>query len=222
MYWVISEHDFDPPTTLDELLTRANPRGAEGVELVLGPRRALSASATETDCRAAAAAVAAARLRVAAVRTEQSMFATFLQPAVLAQAGWLGAGVLVLSPGTSVNTPSRWRLDYAAALNAMYSGCKDAAPLAEKLNVRLGLVPCDGGYLMSPVELRGLIDRFNSPAVGAYLDVELAEAHGSVADWVSILGPRIVAVRTPLVQSDAIHELLRRAGWRGGIVVTRA
>jgi len=59
------------------------------------------------------------------------------------------------------------------------------------------------GCLLSPVELREIIDAANSWAVGVCIDVARIGRIGSPADWLRILRARVHAVR---VNSDYLHD----------------
>ena len=59
----------------------------------------------------------------------------------------------------------------------------------------MALEPVIGGCLLSPVELREIIDNANSWAVGSVVDADRVAAGGCVEDWVRTLAHRIHAVR---------------------------
>lgn len=63
------------------------------------------------------------------------------------------------------------------------------------MGVALALDAPSCGCLLSPVELREVIDTANSSAIGACLDLGKIAALGSPADWVTTLGHRVHAVR---------------------------
>ncbi len=68
---------------------------------------------------------------------------------------------------------------------------------AESSGVAVALEAAAGGCLLSPVELRELIDVANSWAVGACVDVGRVASIGSAADWLTTLTHRVHSVRLP-------------------------
>ena len=55
--------------------------------------------------------------------------------------------------------------------------------LAEKAQVRLGIENVWSKFLLSPAEMAGFIDSFNSPWVGAYVDVANMLLYGYPEQW---------------------------------------
>lgn len=66
---------------------------------------------------------------------------------------------------------------------------------AERSGVALAVEGAVGGGLLSPVELREIIDEANSASVGVCIDVDRIAQVGSTADWITTLGRRVRAVR---------------------------
>ncbi len=82
---------------------------------------------------------------------------------------------------------------------------------AERSGVALAVEGAADGGLLSPVELREIIDEANSASVGVCLDVDRIAQVGSAADWITTLGHRIRAVRfdRPAPLDDALDALVR-------------
>ena len=105
-----------------------------------------------------------------------------------------------------------------------------AAALLHELRLRaagsgvaLAMEPAAGGGLLSPVELRELIDGAYSGSVGACLDVARVSKIGAPPDWIETLRHRIVAVRlphdtTPGLELDAVLVALTRTRYDGTII----
>ena len=89
---------------------------------------------------------------------------------------------------------------YLDALQATYDGLLDILPEAERLGVRVAVSTHARAFLQSPVELRDLIERVNSPAAAVSLD--WATVPGRPLDWLTILGPRVAIVRA----AGGLHE----------------
>ena len=66
---------------------------------------------------------------------------------------------------------------------------------AEAAGVALALEAPSAGCLLSPVELREIIDAANSWAVGAVIDLRRLALFGSPADWLTTLKHRVHGVR---------------------------
>jgi len=77
---------------------------------------------------------------------------------------------------------------------------------AERSGVAMAVEGAAGGGLLSPVELREIIDEANSASVGVCLDIDRIAKIGSTADWITTLRHRIRAVR--FGRSDAVPEAL--------------
>jgi len=73
-------------------------------------------------------------------------------------------------------------------------GLKKVLPTAEKHQVRLGIENVWNKFLLSPIEMRDFIDQFNSPWIGAYVDVANVVPFGFAEQWIRILGPRVAGV----------------------------
>jgi hexulose-6-phosphate isomerase len=67
-------------------------------------------------------------------------------------------------------------------------------PEAEKRRVRIGIENVWNKFLLSPLEMRGFINQFQSEWVGAYFDVGNVLASGYPEQWIDILGSRILRV----------------------------
>ena len=84
---------------------------------------------------------------------------------------------------------------YSDAMNFAYGLLRRVRFEAEAAGVAVALEAVCGGALISPVELRELVDSANSWAVGACIDVGRTLAIGSPADWIETLGRRVHSVR---------------------------
>jgi hexulose-6-phosphate isomerase len=67
-------------------------------------------------------------------------------------------------------------------------------PLAEKLDVVIGVENVWNKFLLSPLEFARYVDEFKSPYLKAYFDVGNVVLFGYPQDWIRTLGSRIVKV----------------------------
>jgi hypothetical protein len=118
--------------------------------------------------------------------------AAFVQLQLLIKAAGLAGVNRLTIPAASIGGASR--LTYADALNQTFSLVRQIIPDLERAGVMLCLPVAQQGFLVSPPELRDLIDRMGSSWVGA--DVMSAPRCDRAAwhDWLTTLGPRVGVV----------------------------
>lgn len=130
-------------------------------------------------------------------------------------ASWLGAKTLLTIPG-AVDVfflPEREKLPYEHVYRYATEGIQAVLPTAERLGVRMGIENVWNRFLMSPHEMAGFIDQFNSPWVGAYVDVANLMPFGHPEDWLRHLGKRVVGIhfkdfRRSVGTADGFVDLL--------------
>jgi L-ribulose-5-phosphate 3-epimerase len=115
--------------------------------------------------------------------------------AMLDRAAWLGTDAILVVPAVV----GRWdqpvpEVAYQDALNRTFEALHDLAPEAEQCGVVIAIENVWNRFLLSPVEMVELLDRVNSPWVGAYFDVGNVMAIGYPQDWIATLGRRITRV----------------------------
>jgi hexulose-6-phosphate isomerase len=204
----INAWTFDPGLDARALADAAARSAAEAIELTFGTEGLLTDHSTQQDCREIATAMADKGLRIASLAT-----ALFWQvnyghedPAVrqraedltrtgLDLAAWLGTDALLVVPAVV----GRWndpapRIAYGDALDRTCEALARLRHDAEDRGVQIGLENVWNRFLLSPRELRDLLDRINSPWVGAYFDIGNVLAFGYPRDWIRTLGRRIVRV----------------------------
>jgi len=82
-------------------------------------------------------------------------------------------------------------VDYDVAYDRCLEALKELAPVAEEYQVELCIENVWNKFLLSPLEMRDLIDKVNSPWVGSYFDVGNVLYCGYPEQWIKILGKRI-------------------------------
>lgn len=114
----------------------------------------------------------------------------------------LGADTILLVPGV-VNA----QVGYDQVYERSQVEIKKLLPLAEELNVVIGIENVGNRFLMSPLEFAQYVDDFNSPYVGAYFDVGNVARNGFPHDWIRILGKRLVKLHIKAFQPGREHPL---------------
>jgi hypothetical protein len=110
----------------------------------------------------------------------------------------LGANVLNVGiPPLARDSRPGCFTSYQHCLNFAYELLQRTRWPAESAGVAVALEAPADGCLLSPVELRNLIDMANSSAVGACIVVARIEPIGSAGDWMETLAHHTHAVRIP-------------------------
>lgn len=125
---------------------------------------------------------------------------------MLAIARELGAPHVVVVPGV-VDAAA----PYDRVLETALTSIEELLPEAESLRVTLAIENVWNHFLLSPLEMRGFIDQFESPQVGACFDIGNAMQHGFPEQWIRILGKRIRAIHAT--------DFRRAAGTEAGFVM---
>ena len=113
-------------------------------------------------------------------------------------------------------------LRYQDGLNFAYRVFYDLRHEAESAGVAIAVEAATGGGLLSPVELREIINQANSSAVGVCLDVARVSRVGVVGDWIATLGYRVKSVRVASTTKEALDTLtgvLDSVGCNSAVIV---
>lgn len=142
----------------------------------------------------------------------------------------LGLDAILVVPGRVTEAVS-----YQSAFDQTLKALRELAPDAEAMGVSIGIENVWNKFLLSPLEMRDLIDAANSPRVGCYFDVGNVLVNGYPQQWIEILAHRIVRVHfkdfqtevgtidgcCPLLQGDvdfaAVMRSLKTVGYQGPI-----
>jgi L-ribulose-5-phosphate 3-epimerase len=100
-----------------------------------------------------------------------------------------GSDTILLVPGRVSDTVS-----YDDCWNRSVEEIKKVIPLAEKLNVKIGIENVWNNFLLSPMEAAQYVDQFQSSAVKFYFDCGNVLFFGWPEQWIRILGSRIAKV----------------------------
>jgi hexulose-6-phosphate isomerase len=107
----------------------------------------------------------------------------------LRNAKFWGADTVLLVP--AVVTPET---SYQEALERSQRNIRRLLPLAQELNVIIGIENVWNKFLLGPIEFAAYVDGFKSPWVRAYFDVANVLFYGYPQDWIRTLGKRIVKI----------------------------
>jgi hexulose-6-phosphate isomerase len=191
--------------TVTERLFAAKTAGYDGVEMNFwehgeGP---LSLESTETEVRALAAVAARIGVELPSAMTGAVLRATpLLHPdpsvrqlavermsAALERLHWLGAGALLVHPGQlRSDTP------YDKAMAWTQEALRALVPAVERTGVDVAIENVWNKFLLSPLDMREVVDGVGHPSVGAYFDVGNVLLFGFPEHWIQILGTRIKRV----------------------------
>ena len=117
-----------------------------------------------------------------------------------------GTSVLVIPGVVSAGTA------YGDAYERALGSIAESVPVAEETGVDILFENVWNNFLLSPLEMAGFIDAFESDRVGAYFDVGNVVRYGWPAHWVAALGKRI----RKLDIKEYSRELQRDEGiWKG-------
>ncbi len=115
----------------------------------------------------------------------------------------LGADTILVHPGQL-----RPQARYDAAFEWLVTALRELRPDLEAAGVGLAVENVWNKFLLSPLEMRDLIDAVGHPLVGAYFDVGNVVAFGYPEQWLRILGPRVRRVH--------VKDFRGRPGQLGG------
>jgi len=203
--WVLG--GFDGSRDAFQCIDSAAAFGLDGIELTVGD--VVPADAKEKFCKKVRDYAAAKKIGLRTVATGASWNLRLSDPCdkkraeavewtkkYLQIAAWFGAEAALVIPGV-VNagwdpncpiTPAKtvWR----QSTRSMW----DLLGTAEKLNVAVACENVWGKFLPDPFAMKAFLDQFDSPYIGAYLDVANCLNVGYPQDWVEILGKRIKGI----------------------------
>ena len=196
--------------TPSELLRLAKEHRFPSVEIAIGESgSAFGLDVTESQCKQLLDEAAATGVRISSAasglywaRSLADADSSTREKALddlkrmLQIASWLGVRTLLTIPG-AVDVffmPDRAVLDYEFVWNHATEGIRAALPTAEKCGVRMGIENVWNRFLLSPHEMASFIDQFESPFVGAYVDVANLLPFGYAEQWIEILAHRVVGV----------------------------
>jgi L-ribulose-5-phosphate 3-epimerase len=208
-YWSIPG-GLEGTAATSDFLRAAAESSFDAVEICIGePGSAFGLDATEQLCRSVVAEAEGLGIKIPSVasglywsRSLGDSDATARSRALddlkkmLRIASWLGAKTLLTIPG-SVDIffqPNRPAQPYQEVWDNASEGLLNALEAAESHGVKIGIENVWNKFLVSPLEMARFIDQFQSPWIGAYVDVANLAPWGYAEDWLRQLGNRVVGV----------------------------
>ncbi len=196
----------DVQNDLEQVFTLAADAGYEGVELALAETGPVNPQSTKEDMEKIRSLAAKHGIELYSLASglywdynytssdpkmrEKAIETTKKQ---LELASYLGAQTILVVPG-AVGVDFM-PYDDITPYDVAYDRCREAlaklVPVAEQYKVELAIENVANKFLLSPLEVRDLIDSFHSPYLQAYFDVGNALPNGYPEQWIRILGQRI-------------------------------
>lgn len=235
-----------PDTSVREAAALTKQAGCDLIELNLAETGEVSLTTTAAEAQVLRRCVADAGLQISSLSTalywrysptaEDSHIRQQAQEIArrqLALAADLGAATILVVPGLVGRQSGGPVVDYAVAYERAQEFLTLLSPEAEQAGVQLAIENVWNKFLLSPLEMRDLVDAVGGTHVGVYFDVGNILASGYPEQWITILGPRIRAIHLKDYRYDppgfvdlgagdvnwpAVGAALRQIGYQGGLV----
>lgn len=227
--------------SLDDTLSLCQDAGYDAVELTFGEGKDTDINMSDSELKGIATKCESAGVEIASITAGYANRGNLLSPDAetrnngvkslsrgLEVAGALGVGGILLHPGQlSVEGT------YQQVWDNLVDILKDLAPSASKHKVAISLENVWNKFLLSPKEMREIVDEIGSDWVGTYLDTANMMAYGYPEHWIRELGLRIKRVHfkdfsrgshrfVNLLDGDtdwaAVMEAFRAVGYDGYVV----
>ncbi len=207
-YWMF-ERGLDGAIPVFDAMAQAKDLGFDAIELCIASSGVLTHETSQSECEAIVAKANDLEIEIASVASGESWGCspTDDDPVVRARiveftkkslqvTKWLGTDAYLFVPGAVdvfflENSPV---VPYDVCYDRAKQAVQQIVPTAEQLGVTLGIENVWNKFLLSPLEMRGFIDGFESNAVGSYFDAGNVLLTGYPEHWIKILGKRIVRV----------------------------
>lgn len=205
----ISHWAFSPARPLPEVFAMAHNLGFAAVELTIDESGFLTPDSSPDECAriVEAAGVAGVQLSGLASGFGWGFPMTCTDEAVRARGIELNKGalraaknlgidaILVVPGGVGADfIPNFQGAPYDVAYDNALRALRELAPLAQELDVTIGVENVWNKFLLSPLEMRDFLDKIGSSHVRSYFDVGNVMATGYPEQWARILGDRIARV----------------------------
>lgn len=196
-------------TDLKKCFELAKDAGFDGVEVALDETGLVSLEATKEDIMSVKEMASSVGIELYSVacglywdynytsnNPEYRKKAKEITKKQLQIASWLGCDTILVVPGAVdvAFNPDYDVTDYDIAYDRCLEALKELAPYAEELKVSIAIENVWNKFLLSPLEMRDIIDKVNSDYVGSYFDVGNSLYCGYPQQWIKILGKRIKKV----------------------------
>lgn len=242
----ISQWAFSPDRPLPQVFALAREHGFDGVEVAIALDGPITPQSTPDECALIREQAHQAKIELASLasgfgwqfpistsRRQLRRKSIELASHSLQVARYLGLDALLMVPG---GVGAEFVVDFAGepyevAYENARAALRELASVAQKCDVHLGVENVWNKFLLSPLEMRDLLDGCMSTHVGSYFDVGNVLLTGYPEQWISVLGKRICRVHLkdwkrsigtldgfcPLLEGDvdypAVMKALRRIGY---------
>ena len=244
----INQWVFPPDLPAQKALAAAHAAGFQSFEICVGEDGPLRFDVSDQDLKAirrhadrlgltldSVATAACWRYPLSSPDAAVRSKAKALVSRMIEIAAEIGADTILVVPGLVDAGTS-----YDDAIERSLDALQELEPLAAQRRVSIGIENVWNKFLLSPVEMRDYIDQFESPYVGAYVDVGNLVAYAFPEQWIRILGTRIRKVHLKdfrastgtlegfvmLMEGDvnwpAVMAALRAAGYGGPLTAEYA
>lgn len=195
-------------TDLRKCMELAKDAGFDGLELALDEHGPVSLESTKEDImkvKAMADEIGIELYSIAcglywtynytSANEENVIRAKEITKKQLEVASWLGCDTILVVPGAvEVAFEPGEVVEYDVAYDRALNALRELAPVAESLNVSIGVENVWNRFLLSPMEMADFIDKVGSDYVGSYFDVGNVLFSGYPEHWIKILNKRIKKV----------------------------
>lgn len=202
----MSIYAFPNEWDIKKVFTVAKKAGFDGVELDYGTESRLNPNTTDEELKEIRAIADEVGIELKSLSSGFSWFcsptsddeetriaAKALIKGLLYTAHKLGAESVLIVPGyCGVDSiPGTPVVNYLDVYNRALEWMNEYKGLAEELNVDIAIENVGNKFLLSPLDMRNIIDQVNSPKVGCYFDVGNIMPIGYPEQWIKILRHRI-------------------------------
>jgi len=189
-----------------EAARAAKAAGYDGLELAVSPQGELTPETADADVQALRTAVLDEGVEIVALGSTL----TWDYPLTSASAGSRTKAIELVKRGLEIAAiletdaflvipgavdiffnPAEPVVSYDVAMERLRRGLDELVPYAEKTHVAVALENVWNRFLLSPLEVRDLVDSYASDWLGVYFDTGNVMLTGYPEQWIRILGQRI-------------------------------
>jgi len=236
----INSNNLSTASTWEALFDKTVSLGFSGLELTCPPATESNIGLTQPHCAELVDIAKMRSLQIPALTTDkfdlfslantndqQRTAAIEYLENLIETATWFGPQVIfTISAHALQPLAASLQWPYEQSFNNVFTALAQLTERAEELGVYLAFENPAAALLLSPLELRDLIDELNSPFLGSCYNPAHTAHLGDPTDWLRILANRVFVVRlaydktveTPGIFDEAIVEELKRFTFDGPIV----
>ncbi|OHB56439.1 MAG: hypothetical protein A2Y07_06575 [Planctomycetes bacterium GWF2_50_10] len=207
-YWMF-EGGLEAKLPVVEAMKQAKKLGFDSIELCIAMEGVLTHETSQQQCKEIKLQAKDIGIEISSVASGQSWSTSptandtktrkeiinFTKKA-LQVTKWLGADAYLFVPGAVdvFFNPASEVIAYDVCYKRAFDAVSKLVATAEETGVTICIENVWNKFLLSPLEMRGFIDSFESRRVGSYFDVGNVLLTGYPDQWINILGKRIKRV----------------------------